>query len=85
VKDVDLSVIDIPDAEARLPNLIRRVEDGEEIILGRSGQPAARPVPIPGEFDLDSVPAEKGEIWMDPDCGSAESFGFAVYGGPGAC
>jgi prevent-host-death family protein len=81
---VELSVIDIPDAEARLPNLIQRVEDGEEVILGRFGQPAARLIPVPGELDLDSVPVEKGEIWMDPDCGSVESFGFAVCGGPGA-
>lgn len=79
------SAMDIRDAEARLSELIRRVEGGEEITLGRSGEPAARLIPVPADFDLSGFGDEKGEIWTDPACEPGESFGFVVHGGSGAC
>jgi prevent-host-death family protein len=38
--------ISLTDAKARLTDLVRRAEAGDEVILTRHGQPAARLVPI---------------------------------------
>ena len=67
MNDMDSGVVEIRDAEAWLPDLIGRVENGEEIILGRSGEPAAKLTPIPHDFDPDSLGDQEGEIWVNPD------------------
>ena len=38
--------ISVTDAKAQLTELVRRAEDGDEIVLTRHGQPVARLVPI---------------------------------------
>ena len=38
--------ISLTDAKARLTDLVRRAEAGDEVILTRHGQPAARIVPV---------------------------------------
>jgi prevent-host-death family protein len=40
--------VDIQEAKIHLSRLIERVEAGEEIIIAKAGQPAARLVPIEG-------------------------------------
>ncbi len=40
------AVVNVADAKARLPELIERAAEGEEIILARAGKPRARLVPL---------------------------------------
>jgi prevent-host-death family protein len=46
--------ISVTDAKAQLTELLRRAEAGDEIVLTRHGQPAARLVPIMGARDRKS-------------------------------
>ena len=41
--------ISVSDAKARLTELLRRAEEGEDIVLTRHGQPVARLAPIVAE------------------------------------
>ena len=45
--------IAVSDAKARLTDLVRRAEAGDEVILTRHGQPAAKIVPIAPEMRID--------------------------------
>lgn len=38
--------VPLSDAKARLTDLVRRAEEGEEVVLTRYGKPAARIVPV---------------------------------------
>jgi len=38
--------VNISDAKARLPELVQRAAEGEEIIIARNGKPRARLVPL---------------------------------------
>jgi prevent-host-death family protein len=38
--------VNIADAKARLPELVQRAADGEEIVIARNGRPQARLVPL---------------------------------------
>lgn len=39
--------VSVTDAKAQLTELVRRAEEGEEVILTRHGQPAVRLTPVP--------------------------------------
>ena len=41
--------ITLRDAEERLADLVKRAEEGEEVILTRDGEPTVRLVPIPSD------------------------------------
>ena len=40
------AVVNVAEAKARLPELIERAAQGEEIVLARNGRPKARLVPL---------------------------------------
>ncbi len=40
------AVVNVADAKTRLPELIERAAQGEEIVLARNGKPRARLVPL---------------------------------------
>lgn len=40
------SIVNVYDAKTRLPQLINRVEQGEEIVIARHGRPVARLAPL---------------------------------------
>jgi len=82
---MDSGVVELRDAEARLPDLIGRVENGEEFILGRSGEPAAKLVPIPSNFDPDCLGDPEGEIWVDPNLKPEEPLLFCGFEGSETC
>lgn len=48
--------MDVPlsDAKARLTELVRKAEAGEEVVLTRHGHPAARIVPVAPAIDVDA-------------------------------
>lgn len=39
-------IVNIHDAKTNLSRLVERVEQGEEIVIGRAGKPVARLVPV---------------------------------------
>ena len=43
--------VTVTDAKGRLTDLVRRAQAGEEVVLTRHGQPAARLVPIKAALD----------------------------------
>lgn len=63
--------VNLYDAKARLSELVQRASGGEEIVIARSGKPAAMLVPLrtqqrppPGGWE--------GRIWTAPDFGAAD-------------
>ncbi|MEE8602184.1 type II toxin-antitoxin system Phd/YefM family antitoxin [Euzebya tangerina] len=59
-------IVNMHDAKSSLSRLIRKVEDGEEVLIGRNGKPVARLVPYvarpgrrPGRL--------AGKITVEPD------------------
>ena len=45
-KSARRAVVNVAEAKARLPELIERAANGEEIVLSRAGRPRARLVPL---------------------------------------
>ena len=63
-------MVNVDEAEANLSAFLDRVEQGEEIILGRSGQPVARLVAYhsSGPRQQPRIPGQlAGKIEMAPD------------------
>lgn len=52
----------ITEAKAQLSALIRRVESGEEIVLGKAGRPVAKLVPFEGPSEPRTPGALEGRI-----------------------
>ena len=42
-----MAIVNVHEAKTNLSRLLERVEDGEEVIIARNGQPVARLVPMP--------------------------------------
>ena len=77
-----MPVTNVSDAKAQLSALLRRVERGEEIVIGRAGRPVAKLVPFeraaeprtPGALagrieladDFDELPADLAEAFGVP-------------------
>lgn len=51
-------MINVAEAKARLPDLIERAANGEEIILARAGKPRARLVPLAATRPNQRVPGK---------------------------
>lgn len=41
-----MTQVDVHQAESRLDDLLRRCEQGEDVVIARSGRPVARLVPV---------------------------------------
>ena len=63
------TVTNVSEAKANLSKLLKQVEQGEEIIIGRNGKPVA----VLSAYKSDSAPREpgmgnwKGKIWVADD------------------
>lgn len=74
-------LVNVHEAKTNLSKLLERVESGEEVIIGRSGQPVARlvkyrdnPAPRkPGQF--------KGRIWVSDDFDETPDWLIAAFEG----
>ena len=53
-----MPITNISEAKARLSSLLRRVEEGEEVVIGRAGKPIARLVP----FERPARPRQPGAL-----------------------
>jgi len=54
-------------AKAKLAELVKRAENGEEINFTKHGKTVARLVPPATEADLPRIGAFKGQIWIADD------------------
>jgi len=75
-----MPITNISEAKAQLSALIRRVEDGEEVVIGRGGRPVAKLVPFERLEEPRRPGALKGRIKIAPDFDElpddiAEAFG----------
>ena len=66
-----MSTVNIYEAKTHLSELVRRASAGEEIVICRDGEPAARLVP------LAPLPARmpggwEGQVWFAPDHDAAD-------------
>jgi len=76
-----MPITNISQAKAQLSALIRRVEDGEEVVIGRGGRPVAKLVPFERREQPRRPGALKGRIKIAPDFDElpddlAEAFGM---------
>lgn len=83
--------ISVTDAKAQLTELVRRAEAGEEVVLTRHGQPAAKLVPLkPGRTPaerravIDEVrAASRGKALPGPCAARSQDFLYGDDGLPG--
>ena len=59
--------IEVPEAQADLAELLRRVSLGEEVIISQSGTPIARLVPITERLSPRIPGQDKGKVVIAPD------------------
>lgn len=74
-------VRNISEAKAELSALVAMVQQGDEVILAKSGKPVAKIVPYSGATEKRTPGSMEGEIWIAPDFGQlpddiAEAFGM---------
>jgi prevent-host-death family protein len=63
-----MTYVGMHEAKTNLSKLVERVENGEEIVITRNGQPAAKLVPAPKKRPIsEALGSMKGEIWMADD------------------
>lgn len=62
-----MACVNLHEAKARLAELLRRAEQGEEIILARRNRPIARIVPIHAPAHTRTLGSWAGEIAMADD------------------
>ncbi|MGL4236845.1 type II toxin-antitoxin system Phd/YefM family antitoxin [Tabrizicola sp.] len=72
--------IAIADAKARFADLIRRAENGENIVLTRHGKPVAQLTGAPRAQSLPLFGALKGRIRIDPDFDTLPEGFVAAFG-----
>lgn len=59
--------LEIPESQAEFAELLRRVLQGEEVIISQAGTPIARIVPI-SEQTLPRIPGlDRGKVTISPD------------------
>ncbi|WP_414576249.1 type II toxin-antitoxin system Phd/YefM family antitoxin [Anabaena sp. CCY 9402-a] len=59
--------LEIPEDQAEFAELLRRVLEGEEVIISQAGTPIARIVPI-AEQKLPRIPGlDRGQVTISPD------------------
>lgn len=74
-------IVNTHEAKTRLSELLRRVEAGEEIIIGRAGRPVARLMPYRAEREPRRPGAWKGRVKMSDDFDELpEEYLDAFYG-----
>jgi len=61
-------VVNMHQAKSSLSRLVERALAGEEIIIGRKGEPLVKLVPVTKERKRRIPGRYKGKIWIAPDC-----------------
>jgi prevent-host-death family protein len=59
--------VNIHQAKTHFSRLLRRVADGEEVVIARAGVPVARLVKVESEKKVRPLGFARGEVWMADD------------------
>lgn len=62
-----MTVVNVHVAKTHLSQLLERVENGEEIVLGRAGRPVAMLVPFRPRPARRKPGTWRGRVWIAPD------------------
>lgn len=62
-----MTVRNVSEAKAELSALLAMVENGEDVVIARSGRPVARLVRIAVRTEPRRAGALKGKIWFSPE------------------
>jgi prevent-host-death family protein len=62
-----LEQVNMHEAKTHLSKLVERVEEGEEIVISRSGTPAAKLVPVPKKLGPRKLGGWEGKMKMPSD------------------
>ena len=62
-----MNVTNIHQAKTHFSKLIERVQNGEEIVIGKAGKPVAKLVPYKKEEGRRPLGIWKGKVWMADD------------------
>ena len=62
-----MEIVNVHEAKTHLSRLLQRVEQGEEIVIGRAGSPAAKLVPYRPSRGPRKGGQWKGKVWMADD------------------
>jgi prevent-host-death family protein len=62
-----MAEVNVHQAKTHLSRLLRRVEEGEEVVISRAGKPVARLVPVAPAKKLRELGQYRGQIWIAED------------------
>lgn len=67
-----MATLSIQEAQARLPDVIRRLKPGDEVVITENGRPVARLIPARPGAGQPEKPRQPGTLrgsvlYMDPD------------------
>ena len=62
-----MAEVNIHEAKTHLSKLLRRVTDGEEIVIARAGKPVARLVAVAEPPRPRELGKDRGKIWIADD------------------
>jgi prevent-host-death family protein len=74
--------VNVHDAKTYLSELLRRVENGEEITISRAGEPVAKLIAAKPETKTRSMGMDRGKIWMADDFDHPDPKLEALFDGP---
>lgn len=57
----------VHEAKTNLSRLLKQVEDGEEVVIAKAGEPVARLVPVTKKHGMREMGFAKGQVWMADD------------------
>lgn len=60
-------VVNMHQAKSSLSRLVQRALDGEEVVIGRNGEPLVKLVPVRKPLKPRVPGRLKGKIWVSPD------------------
>ena len=78
-----MEIINVHEAKTHLSRLLQRVEQGEEIVIGRAGTPAARLIPYRPTRGPRQGGQWKGKVWMADDFDELPPELAAAFSGEG--
>jgi prevent-host-death family protein len=59
--------VNVHEAKTQLSRLLQEVEEGEEVVIARNGEPVAKLVPHVEKRKPRKPGSLKGKIWISPD------------------
>lgn len=59
--------VNVHEAKTQLSRLLKKVEEGEEVIIARSGEPIARIISFEGRKQKRVLGEDAGKVWISED------------------